>query len=93
MSERSDEATQVFFITTILFVWLGAVVIVKPKMESPITEEPIVFGYARFSGGAKELPGTDFALNIGDEKDRVAKMSGAGDKKGERAKRASLCHF
>jgi len=44
-------------------------------MESPITDEPIVFGYARFSGGAKELPGTDFALNIGDEKDRVAKMA------------------
>ena len=34
MSERSDEATQVFFIITNLFVWLGAVVIVKPKMEA-----------------------------------------------------------
>jgi len=53
----------------------AGMVIVKPKMESPITDEPIVFGYARFSGGAKELPGTDFALNIGDEKDRVAKMA------------------
>ena len=53
-------------------------VIVKPKAEPPMTDEPIVFGYARFGSGGKELIGTDNALNMADDKSKLAKLAKAG---------------
>jgi Ca2+-binding EF-hand superfamily protein len=39
-------------------------VIVKRKADPPLTDEPIVFGFARFSKSAKELVGTEVALGM-----------------------------
>lgn len=53
-------------------------VVVKRKGDNPLTDEPIVFGFARFSQNAKEMPGTEQALGMGQAKDRMAKAPGSG---------------
>jgi Leucine-rich repeat (LRR) protein/Ca2+-binding EF-hand superfamily protein len=58
-------------------------VIVKRKSEPPLTDEPVVFGFARFSKSAKELVGTELALGMtankkapGEEKKEKSAMQG-----------------
>ena len=53
-------------------------VIVKRKNESPLTDEPVVFGFARFSQNAREMPGTEQALGMGSAKLRLAKVADSG---------------
>ncbi|GMI18476.1 hypothetical protein TrLO_g1181 [Triparma laevis f. longispina] len=53
-------------------------VVVKRKGDSPLSDEPVVFGFARFSQNAKEIAGTEQALGMGGAKDRVAGDGGAG---------------
>ena len=53
-------------------------VIVKRKGDPPLTDEPVVFGFARFSQGAKEIAGTEQALGMGGAKDRVAATGDVG---------------
>ena len=51
------------------------VVIAKPANEDPFTEEPAVYGYARFIDDRPEVPSTDAALGLTAYKDLVKKTT------------------
>ena len=53
-------------------------VIVKRKSDPPLTDEPIVFGFARFSKSAKELVGTEVALGMTSNKKSIADAAKKG---------------
>ncbi|KAJ8598447.1 hypothetical protein CTAYLR_006876 [Chrysophaeum taylorii] len=48
-------------------------VVAKPAREVPLTEEPAVYGYARFIDDRPEIPTTDNALGMNEYKDLLEK--------------------
>lgn len=49
------------------------IVIAKRKIDSPATEEPVVYAYAKFVQHRRPVMATEVVLGMAQEKDRVTR--------------------